>query len=67
MSRREAIPAVNYKYGGLLNIWTDLTPEGSRDSFKQMLINNKYESLEEFFEKYFAKVDETNNWMMKQR
>ena len=58
--RRDAIPAINYKQGGLLNVWTDLTPEGSRDPFKQMLINAKFDSLDEFFEKYFAKVDETN-------
>lgn len=61
MGRREAIPAVNYKYGGLLNVWTDLTPEGSRESFKQMLINGKYDNLDQFLEKYFLKVDETNN------
>ncbi len=61
MSRREAIPAINYKQGGLLNIWTDLTPEGSRDAFKQMLINGKYDTLDEFLEKYFLKVEETNS------
>ena len=60
LNRRDAIPAINYKFGGLLNIWTDLTPEGTRDSFRQMLINGKYESIDDFLEKYFAKVDETN-------
>ena len=60
-SRKDCIPAINYKQGGLLNIWTDLTPEGSRESFKQMLVNGKYDTLDAFLEKYFAKVDETNN------
>ena len=59
--RKDCIPAINYKQGGLLNIWTDLTPEGSRESFKQMLINGKYDTLDSFLDRYFAKVDETNN------
>jgi hypothetical protein len=46
--RRESIPAINYKQGGALNIWTDLTPEGSRESFKQMLINGRYDTLDSF-------------------
>ena len=58
--RKDAVPAINYKQGGLLNVWTDLTPEGSREPFKQMLVNGRYDSLEDFFEKYFAKVDDTN-------
>ena len=59
--RKESIPAINYKQGGVLNIWTDLTPEGSRESFKQMLINARYDTLDDFLDKYMAKVDETNN------
>lgn len=58
--RFDFLSAINYKVGGLLNIWTELTPEGSREPLKQMLINGRYDSLEEFLEKYFAKVDETN-------
>jgi hypothetical protein len=61
VGRRDAIPAINYKHGGVLNVWTDLTPEGSRESFKQLLINGKYDTLEEFLERYFVKVEETNN------
>jgi hypothetical protein len=49
MQRRDAIPAINYKPGGVLNIWMDLTPEGSREPLKQLLINAKYDSLDEFF------------------
>ena len=60
MLTRDAIPAINYKVRGLLNIWTELTREGSKEPLKQMLINRRYDSLEEFLEKYFAKVDETN-------
>jgi len=53
--RKEAIPALTFKEGGLFDIWLSLTPEGSRLPFKQMLLNTgeKFDSLESFFAKYF--------------
>lgn len=58
-NRTSVIPANNFKQGGLLHIWMQLTPEGARDSFTNILINEKYSSLEDFLMKFFVIVEET--------
>ena len=57
MNREEAIPVVNFKQGGVLNTWMLLTPEGSRSVFLAILINEKFSTLEKFFDRYFKEVD----------
>ena len=53
----DSIPNVNFKEGGVLNVWMDLTPELSRSSFKVALVNERFSSLGQFMEKYFHIVD----------
>lgn len=53
------LPAVNFKQGGILPVWMALTPEHSREPFTNLLINDKFESLDLFFVKFFDIVEET--------
>lgn len=61
LQRDQCIPMNNFKSGGLLKVWMDLTPEGSRDAFITMLINHKYQDITEFLDRYFLIVEETYN------
>ena len=63
MKRKEALPQINFRPGGLLEIWFQLTPEQIRESFEKILQNKKryYDSLQEFLEAYFDLVDDTYN------
>jgi hypothetical protein len=53
----EAVPNTNFKEGGILNLWMELTPEHSRTTFKVELVNKKFKSMEDFMMKYFVVVD----------
>jgi hypothetical protein len=61
-NRMDANPAINFKQGGLLNTWMDLTPQGARDSFVNRLIQQSYKDLEDFFVAFFKIVEE--NYVM---
>jgi hypothetical protein len=53
----ETVPNINFKEGGILNLWMELTPEHSRTTFKVELVNGKFKSMEDFMTKYFIIVD----------
>lgn len=54
----DMIPALNFKQGGLLNVWMDLTPVGARKSFITRLIQGTYPDLNSFFIAFFKIVEE---------
>lgn len=59
MKRKTAIPKVNFKPGGILNTWFELTPETTHQFFKIEINTKNYNNLEEFFDAYFEIVEET--------
>ncbi len=60
IQKTDAIPAVSFKSGGLLESWMVLTPEQTRETFQQMLQKAKYNDLSQFLQAYFKLVDDTN-------
>jgi hypothetical protein len=50
----EAVPNINFKEGGILNLWMELT---RRTTFKVELVNEKFKSMEDLMMKYFVIVD----------
>ncbi len=60
LRREEIIPALNFKPGGLLNVWMDFTPMGARSSFTNRLIQGNYPDLDSFFKSFFKIVEENS-------
>lgn len=59
LNKEDVIPAINFKSGGLLNTWIDLTPIGSKKAFINRLIQGNYNDLDAVFSAFFAIVEET--------
>lgn len=59
LNRTECLPPINFKQGGIFEIWFSFTPEQIRDSFKQILQKKRYETYEDFSKAYFELVDDT--------
>lgn len=56
----EYIPAMNFKPGGLFVLFLEFTPAGSRESFRNILVNKEFNNnLEKFFDEYLFIVEET--------
>ena len=47
------IRVINFKAGGFLNTWFDLIPTGAVESFQIMLVNKKFNTIDDFFRQYF--------------
>jgi hypothetical protein len=54
----DLVPALNFKQGGLLNTWMDLTPKGAQKSFINRLIQGSYNDIDSFFNAFFKIVEE---------